>query len=214
MTLSSENPRRWHRSSPSSERPARPADKNVEGGTPQISAEALDAPDDAASLEIERCPVALRLEAASIVWSIKRLRGYLWGTTFTERWLVIFLTWLPTTSDARTAWCANNTRSILPESNAEILRCPTGSNNSSPTPSVAGCGFTTLPLPPKVGTDAKVLNAKISLNWTGPFKILAVGPSPAEATPDGRPLAAKLYLDLPNDMPGADASCRVNTVSQ
>ena len=65
----------------------------------------------------------------------------------------------------------------------------------------------------KAGTDSKVLKAKLSLNWTGPFKILAVGPSPAEATPDGRPLASKLlFLDLPNDMPGADAPCRVSVV--
>ena len=56
--------------------------------------------------------------------------------------------------------------------------------------------------------DAKVLKTKFSLNWTGPFKILAIGPSPAEATPDSRTLAAKLiYLDYPNDMPGADAPC-------
>ncbi len=62
----------------------------------------------------------------------------------------------------------------------------------------------------KAGTDARVLKAKLALNWTGPFKILAVGPSEADATPDGRPLASKLlYLDLPNDMPGADAPCRV-----
>ena len=39
--------------------------ENAEGGTPQIPAEALDAPDDAASLEIERCPVALRLECSA-----------------------------------------------------------------------------------------------------------------------------------------------------
>ena len=60
----------------------------------------------------------------------------------------------------------------------------------------------------KAGTDAEVLKAKVSLNWTVPFKILAIGPSPAEATPDSRTLAAKLiYLDYPNDMPGADAPC-------
>ena len=65
----------------------------------------------------------------------------------------------------------------------------------------------------KAGTDAKVLKTRLSLNWTGPFKILAVGPSPTEAAPDGRSLATKLlYLDLPNDMPGADASCRVSVV--
>ena len=65
----------------------------------------------------------------------------------------------------------------------------------------------------KSGTDAKVLKAKLSLNWTGPLKILAICPSPAEAITDGRPLAAKLlYLDLPNDMPSADAPCRVSVV--
>ena len=58
----------------------------------------------------------------------------------------------------------------------------------------------------KSGTDASVLKEKLSLNWTGPFKILAVGPSPSDLTPDGRPLAAQLlYLDLPNAMPGPDA---------
>ena len=63
----------------------------------------------------------------------------------------------------------------------------------------------------KFGTDAKVLKAKLSLNWAGPFKILAVGPAPSDSTPGGRPLAAKfIYLDLPNDMPGADADCRVS----
>ena len=60
------------------------------------------------------------------------------------------------------------------------------------------------------GTEVKVLKEKLSLNWKGPFKILAVGPSPSYSTPDGRPLAAKLlYLDLPNDMQGPDAHCRV-----
>ena len=63
----------------------------------------------------------------------------------------------------------------------------------------------------KAGSDAKVIKAKLSLNWTGPFKI--GGPSPAGATPDGGPLAFKLlYLDLPNDMPGADTPCRVSLV--
>ena len=44
----------------------------------------------------------------------------------------------------------------------------------------------------KAGTDVKVLNAKFSLNWTGPFTVFAVDPSVAEATLDGRPLAAKI----------------------
>ena len=48
------------------------------------------------------------------------------------------------------------------------------------------------------GADNKVLKEKLSLNWTGPFKILAVGPSSAADTPDGRPLGDRLlYLDLP-----------------
>ena len=35
--------------------------------------------------------------------------------------------------------------------------------------------------------DNKVLKEKLSLNWTGPFKILAVGPPSAADTADGRP---------------------------
>ena len=65
----------------------------------------------------------------------------------------------------------------------------------------------------KSDTDAKVLKEKLSLSWAGAFKIFAVGPSPSDSTPDGRPLASKLlYLDLPNDMPGPDAHCRVSVV--
>ena len=30
----------------------------------------------------------------------------------------------------------------------------------------------------KTDTDAKVPKAKLSLNWTGPYKVLAVGPCP------------------------------------
>ena len=45
----------------------------------------------------------------------------------------------------------------------------------------------------KSGTDAKALKEKLSLNWTGPFKALAVGPSPSDSTPDGRPLAANFF---------------------
>ena len=63
----------------------------------------------------------------------------------------------------------------------------------------------------KSGTGAKVLKEKLSLNWTGPFKVLAVGPLPFDSAPDGRPLAAKLlFLDFPNDMPGPDAHYRVS----
>ena len=59
-------------------------------------------------------------------------------------------------------------------------------------------------------TDNKVLKEKLSLSWTGPFKILAVGPSPATETPDHRPLGLKLlYLDLPSHLSGPAAKPRV-----
>ena len=58
--------------------------------------------------------------------------------------------------------------------------------------------------------DNKFLKEKLSLNWTGPFKILAAGPSLAADTPDGRPLGDKLlYLDLPSNRSGPAAKPRV-----
>ena len=60
------------------------------------------------------------------------------------------------------------------------------------------------------GADSKVLKEKLSLNWTGPFKIIAVGPAPADDIPDGRPLGDKLlYLDLPSNLSGPAAKPRV-----
>ena len=60
-------------------------------------------------------------------------------------------------------------------------------------------------------TDNQVLKAKLSLPWTGPFKILAVGPASAADTPDGRPLGSHLlYLELLSDMPGSDSRARVS----
>ena len=41
-------------------------------------------------------------------------------------------------------------------------------------------------------TDAKVLKAKLALNWTGPYKVLAVGPCSSAETPDGSPLGDNL----------------------
>ena len=54
----------------------------------------------------------------------------------------------------------------------------------------------------KSGTDAEVVKEHLLLNKTGPFNILAVGPSPSDSTLDGRPLPAKLlYVNIPDDMP-------------
>ena len=59
-------------------------------------------------------------------------------------------------------------------------------------------------------SSAKVLKAKLALNWTGPYKALAVGPCSSAETPDGSPLVDNLlYLDLPSDLPDSDACRRV-----
>ena len=56
-----------------------------------------------------------------------------------------------------------------------------------------------------------MLNTKFALNWTGLYKVLAVGPCPSSDTPDGSPLGEKLlYLELPTNMPRADAHRRVS----
>ena len=58
----------------------------------------------------------------------------------------------------------------------------------------------------KANTDPKVLKAKLALNWTGPYNVLAVGPCSSADIPDGSPLRDNLlYLDLPSDLPGSDA---------
>ena len=58
----------------------------------------------------------------------------------------------------------------------------------------------------KANTDAKALKAKLALNRTGPYKVLAVGPCSSADTPDGSPLGDNLlYFDLPSDLPGSDA---------
>ena len=59
-----------------------------------------------------------------------------------------------------------------------------------------------------VSEDNSHLVTKLSLNWTGPYKILVVGPG---LGPDGRPVAHKtLSLYLPTDMPGKDQKKRVS----
>ena len=63
------------------------------------------------------------------------------------------------------------------------------------------------------GAHNKVLKEKLFLNWTGLFKIIAVGPSPAHSQPDGRPLGdTLLYLGLPSNMSGPAAKPRVTVV--
>ena len=57
----------------------------------------------------------------------------------------------------------------------------------------------------KANTDAKVLKAKLALNWTGHHKVLAVGPCSSADTPAGSPLGDNLYLNLLSDLPGSDA---------
>ncbi|CAM9862787.1 unnamed protein product [Sphacelaria rigidula] len=55
----------------------------------------------------------------------------------------------------------------------------------------------------------EVLKAKLSLNWTGPWEILPVGPS--ATAPDKSPVGAKLlYLDFPTDEPGLKPKNRVS----
>ena len=54
------------------------------------------------------------------------------------------------------------------------------------------------------------LEDKLALNWTGRYKILAVGLCSAAEIPDGSPLGSNLlYLDLHSDLPGSDARRRV-----
>ena len=58
----------------------------------------------------------------------------------------------------------------------------------------------------KANTDANVFKAKLAPNWTGPYKVLAVGPCSSAGTLDGTPLGDNLfYLDRPSDLPGLDA---------
>ena len=55
----------------------------------------------------------------------------------------------------------------------------------------------------------RALKSKLSLNWTGPFKVLRVGP--CESAPDGQPVGDKLlYLDLPPGQRGPSAKHRVS----
>ena len=53
--------------------------------------------------------------------------------------------------------------------------------------------------------------SKLCLNWTGPFKVLQVGPSPS--APDGRPVGDKLlFLAMPSDARGPEPKPRVSVM--
>ena len=57
----------------------------------------------------------------------------------------------------------------------------------------------------------RVLKSKLSLNWTGPFKVLRVGP--CASAPDGQPVGDKLlYLELPPGLRGPSAKRRVSVM--
>ena len=60
-------------------------------------------------------------------------------------------------------------------------------------------------------TNASPLVSKLSFNWTGPFKVLQVGP--ASYAPDGRPVGDKLlYLDMPSSNRGLETKPRVSVM--
>ena len=74
------------------------------------------------------------------------------------------------------------------------------------TPPAHGYGF-----PVQRPLFARALKACTSLKLTGPFKIIAVGLSPASATPDDCLLATTLiYQDFLNYGPGEEARCRAS----
>ena len=90
--------------------------------------------------------------------------------------------------------------------NAGTQPSPTHCARFPNSPLVAGRGCTiaaTIHQGVKTDTDAKVLKANLSLNWTGPYNAHAVGLCPSADTQEGSPLGSKLfYLDLHSDMPG------------
>ena len=62
----------------------------------------------------------------------------------------------------------------------------------------------------KANTGVKVPKANPALNWTYPYKVLAIGPCSSADTLDGPPLGDNLlYLDLPSNLPRSDARRRV-----
>ena len=88
-----------------------------------------------------------------------------------------------------------------------------------PTPKFAVGGWTwvynsasTIGEGVKAKTDVKVLKAKLALNWTGPYNVLAVGPCSSADNPDGSPLGDNLrHLDLLSDF-GCSPACGDKTL--
>ena len=56
----------------------------------------------------------------------------------------------------------------------------------------------------QANTDVKTLKAKLALNGTGPYTVLAVGPCSSADTPDSFPYGDNLYVDLVSDLFGSD----------
>ena len=74
------------------------------------------------------------------------------------------------------------------------------------TPPAHGYGFTVQRL-----LFARAFKASTSLKLTGPFKIIAVGLSPASATPvDYLLVTTPIYQDFLNYGPGEEAHCRAS----
>lgn len=87
---------------------------------------------------------------------------------------------------------------------------------------LAGCVFTKRPStsvrPRRLTLDAKVLQAKVSLNWASPYKVVAVGLCSSRDPPYGSPLGAKLLNFFIICLPACPAqtlagACRCNSAS-
>ena len=124
-----------------------------------------------------------------------------------------FATWPPTGKSGRTTLSAHTALTVFRVDSrnsalANALR-------SAPNFTVGGWAgvfnfASTIRQGVKANTDAKVLEAKLALNWAGPYKVLVLGLCSAAETQNGSPLGNNLlYLDLPSDLTGSDARRRV-----
>ena len=122
-------------------------------------------------------------------------------------------TWLQTDSSARTKLFTNTMPSPFP-----VIRETSALTDAlRPVPNFTEGGWAwvynsvfTIRQGVKANTDANTLQAKLALNWTGPYKVLAIGPCFSADTTDGSPLGDNLlYLDIPSELPGSNARRRV-----